>query len=65
MNWRLIEQQTYSAPMNMAVDHAIYESVANGRELPTIRFYKWLNNYYKIILLKIKKLKQKSFQNLN
>lgn len=44
MKWRLIEQETYSAPMNMAIDHAIYESVANGRELPTIRFYKWENN---------------------
>ena len=44
MNWRLIEQQAYSAAMNMAIDHAIYESVANGRELPTIRFYKWINN---------------------
>ena len=44
MNYRLIEQQSYSAPINMAIDHAIYESVANGRELPTIRFYKWKNN---------------------
>ena len=44
MQWRLIEQASYSAAMNMAVDHAIYESVANGRELPTIRFYKWKNN---------------------
>ena len=41
MNWRIIEQETYDAAMNMAIDHAIYESVANGRELPTIRFYKW------------------------
>lgn len=44
MHWRLIEQQDYSAPINMAIDHAIYESVANGRENPTIRFYKWKNN---------------------
>ena len=44
MQWRLIKQQAYSAPMNMAIDHAIYESVANGREQPTIRFYKWQNN---------------------
>jgi len=42
MNWRLIEQQAYSAAKNMAIDHAIYESVANEREQPTIRFYKWL-----------------------
>ena len=41
MQWRLIKQETFDAPMNMAIDHAIYESVANGRELPTIRFYKW------------------------
>ncbi|MBI2541414.1 lipoate--protein ligase family protein [Candidatus Woesearchaeota archaeon] len=44
MKWRLIEQETYSAAMNMAIDHAIYESVANGRELPTIRFYRWKGN---------------------
>lgn len=44
MIWRLIEQEVYSAPINMAIDHAIYESVANGRENPTIRFYKWKNN---------------------
>lgn len=44
MKWRIIEQQAYSAAMNMAIDHAIYESVANGRENPTIRFYKWKNN---------------------
>jgi len=42
MNWRLIGQKAYSAAMNMAIDHAIYESVANGREAPTIRFYKWM-----------------------
>lgn len=42
MKWRLIEQEVYSAAMNMAIDHAIYESVANGRELPTIRFYQWV-----------------------
>ena len=42
MEWRLIEQEAYSAAMNMAIDHAIYESVANGREAPTIRFYKWM-----------------------
>ncbi len=43
MKWRLIEQQHYSAEMNMAVDHAIYESVAIGRSNPIIRFYKWKN----------------------
>ena len=44
MKWRVIEQKPYSASMNMAIDHAIFESVANGREAPTIRFYKWQNN---------------------
>ena len=44
MKWRLIEQEAYPAAMNMAIDHAVYESVANERENPTIRFYKWLNN---------------------
>jgi lipoate-protein ligase A len=42
MKWRLIEQGNYSPAMNMAIDQAIYESVASGRELPTIRFYKWM-----------------------
>lgn len=41
MKWRLVEQNEYNAAMNMAVDHAIYESVANERENPTIRFYRW------------------------
>lgn len=41
MKWRLIEQESYDAAMNMAIDHAIYESVAIGREHPTIRFYGW------------------------
>ena len=44
MKWRLIEQEAFDAPMNMAIDHAIYESVANKRENPTIRFYRWKNN---------------------
>ena len=30
--------------MNMAIDQAIYESVASNRENPTIRFYKWGSN---------------------
>lgn len=42
MKWRLIELEAYDAAMNMAVDQAIYESVAMERQLPTIRFYKWL-----------------------
>ena len=44
MIWRLIEQQTYNAAMNMAIDEAICESVASKGQLPTIRFYKWKNN---------------------
>ena len=44
MKWRLVEQETHDAAMNMAIDHAIYESVANNRESPTIRFYKWRKN---------------------
>lgn len=44
MKWRLIEEETYDAAANMALDHAIYENVAAGRELPTIRFYKWKKN---------------------
>ena len=42
MKWRFIEQETYSADINMAIDHAIYEGVGSGREKPTIRFYKWI-----------------------
>ena len=41
MQWRLIKQQAYSAPMNMAIDHAISESVGKGEQLPTVRFYTW------------------------
>lgn len=44
MQWRLIEQETYNAAMNMAIDEAICNSVASEEELPTIRFYKWKNN---------------------
>ena len=44
MNWRLLEQQTYTAAMNMATDEAVYESVAANKQPPTIRFYKWKNN---------------------
>ena len=44
MKWRLVEINEHSAAMNMAIDHAIYESVANKRENPTIRFYRWKDN---------------------
>lgn len=44
MQFRLIEQQTFNAAMNMAIDESVYESVASNKQLPTIRFYKWKNN---------------------
>ena len=44
MKWRFIESGTFDAATNMAIDHAIYENVALGREKPTIRFYKWKRN---------------------
>ncbi len=44
MVWRLIEQKTYTAAMNMAIDEAITQSVSKNKSLPTIRFYKWKNN---------------------
>ena len=44
MQWRLIEQQAYTAAMNMAIDEAICESVASEEKPPTVRFYKWKNN---------------------
>ncbi len=43
MRWRLLEIKPHDAAMNMAIDHAIYEAVAKGSSLPTIRFYKWKN----------------------
>src|SRR3989344_6170170 len=42
MKWRLIELNSYTASMNMAIDEAILESVSKGAD-PTIRFYKWRN----------------------
>ena len=44
MQFRLIEQETYDAAMNMAIDEAIVQRVSNGKSLPTIRFYKWKNS---------------------
>jgi len=44
MKWRLIEQETYTAVMNMAIDGAITQSVSKHESSPTIRFYKWKNN---------------------
>ncbi len=42
MKWRLIEEKAFSPAMNMAIDHSICESAALNKELPTIRFYKWM-----------------------
>ncbi|MBM7854328.1 lipoate-protein ligase A [Desulfohalotomaculum tongense] len=39
--WRFIETDPLDAYTNMAVDHAILESVAAGKSPPTIRFYRW------------------------
>lgn len=44
MEWRLVELDSYSAAMNMAIDQAIYEHVALEDPLPTIRFYKWVKD---------------------
>lgn len=41
MKWRLIELQTNTAAMNMAIDQAVSEAVAKNQSPPTIRFYKW------------------------
>ncbi len=39
--WRVIEMQTHDAFMNMALDEAACEAVANREVAPTIRFYRW------------------------
>lgn len=44
MQWRLVEQGTYNAAMNMAIDEAVCDSVLDNKSLPTIRFYKWRKN---------------------
>jgi lipoate-protein ligase A len=41
MSWRLIELETHSGAMNMALDQAIYEKAAFEEGSPTIRFYQW------------------------
>ncbi len=40
MKWRVIPLEENCAFMNMAIDHAISESVSKGAD-PTIRFYRW------------------------
>lgn len=41
MDWRLIPTQTHTAALNMALDEACLQEVANGNSAPTIRFYRW------------------------
>jgi len=41
MKYRLISLREHDAFMNMALEEAIMESVAAGKSLPTIRFFKW------------------------
>ncbi len=40
--WRLIvDDEPRSGPANMAIDQAIAEACAEGKSLPTLRFYQW------------------------
>ncbi|MBI2139196.1 lipoate--protein ligase family protein [Candidatus Woesearchaeota archaeon] len=39
--FRIIGIEKHSAQMNMAIDHALYESVLKGASPPVIRFYRW------------------------
>lgn len=39
--WRFIPTQTHSAAMNMALDEACLNHIAEGTVQPTIRFYRW------------------------
>lgn len=41
MQWRVIDEKPYGAAMNMAIDHAIVQGVAYGKQPPTVRFYRW------------------------
>ncbi len=41
ISWRVIELETHDAFMNMALDEACCEAVANGLVRPTVRFYRW------------------------
>ncbi|MDE1860796.1 MAG: lipoate--protein ligase family protein [Candidatus Micrarchaeota archaeon] len=41
MNWRIIELQSNTAAMNMAIDDAVARFVKQGSSKPTIRFYTW------------------------
>ncbi len=39
--WRLLVMPAQDGPMNMAIDQAIMEAVADERVPPTLRFYAW------------------------
>lgn len=39
--WRLLDTGAHDGIVNMAVDEAILLAVAEGRSLPTLRFYTW------------------------
>jgi lipoate-protein ligase A len=39
--WRLLLSEPADGPLNMAIDEAILLAVAQGRSLPTLRFYRW------------------------
>jgi lipoate-protein ligase A len=39
--WRLINSGDQTGAMNMALDEALLNSVANGRSSPVLRFYRW------------------------
>jgi len=39
--WRLVELETHDAFMNMAIDEAVAEKVAENEVPATIRFYRW------------------------
>jgi len=41
MKWRVVKLSDYNAFMNMAMDEAVSEAVAEKKSLPTIRFYTW------------------------
>jgi lipoate-protein ligase A len=40
-HWRLINSGFQTGAMNMALDEALLNSVANGDSLPVLRFYRW------------------------
>ncbi|MGC8479648.1 MAG: lipoate--protein ligase family protein [Candidatus Micrarchaeia archaeon] len=41
MKWRILNLDTFSCYMNMAIDETISEGILDGSSVPTIRFYKW------------------------